>query len=114
MAEMILVEEMLTPSLRAKMQLVQSSGRSLLFLINNILDLSRIEAGTVFVERANVDLRELSEHVLGTFRSLANSKGLACDLVVDEGVPSRCVTDPLRVVQILNNLMGTAFANRAV
>lgn len=103
---MALTEEPLTPSLRAKLELLHSSGQALLYLVNNVLDLSRVESGTIVLEKAVVRLRALVQDVVQLFGGSAAAKGLECTFVIDPAVPKRIVIDPHRVSQILNNLVG--------
>lgn len=86
---------------------VQRGARDLLGLINEILDLSRIEAGRLSIEPASFDPRELLEALVAQHRSLAAQKGLRLRWR-DEGLPAEVVLDRQRVRQILTNLVGNA------
>jgi signal transduction histidine kinase len=86
---------------------VQRGGRDLLGLINEILDLSKIEAGKLTVEAAPFDPRELVEAVVAQHRSLASQKGIGLTWE-DVGAPAEVVLDQQRVRQILVNLIGNA------
>ncbi|WP_345713812.1 ATP-binding protein, partial [Kineococcus glutinatus] len=87
---------------------IHGSGSDLLALINDILDLSKVEAGKMDVNPAPVVLREVVEHVRSTFGPLAEQQGL--DLVVDvePGLPAALVTDEQRLHQVLKNLLSNA------
>jgi signal transduction histidine kinase len=87
--------------------MVRGSARHLLDLINDVLDLSKIEAGELEVSSEMFDLRELVEHVVGTVRPLAEKKGLTllAELAPNLGEVS---SDRRRVEQILLNLLGNA------
>src|SRR5205823_9381863 len=86
---------------------VQKGGRDLLGLINEILDLSKIEAGKLTVEPEPFDPRELVEAVVAQHRSLAAQKGIRFAWH-DAGAPSHVVLDRQRVRQVLVNLVGNA------
>ncbi len=86
---------------------VQRGGRDLLGLINEILDLSKIEAGKLTVEAEPFDPRELVEAVVAQHRSLAAQKGIRVGWN-DAGAPAEVILDRQRVRQILVNLIGNA------
>ena len=88
---------------------IYSSGGDLLALINEILDLTKVEAGKVRVEPREVPLSELTEAVERRFRPLATQKGLLFTVETLPGAPAWIHTDPLRLQQVLNNLLGNAF-----
>ena len=92
---------------RASLAWVQRGGRDLLGLINEILDLSKIEAGKLTVDAQAFDPRELVEAVVAQHRSLAAQKGIRLS-TRDGGTPERVVLDRQRVQQILVNLLGNA------
>ena len=87
---------------------VYESAQSLMGIINDILDISKIEAGRMEVESIEFDLNRPLEQLRGTYSQLAASKGIDFKLDVDSGVPRGLVGDPLRLMQVLNNLMGNA------
>ena len=87
--------------------MIKNSGRHLLSLINDILDLSRIEAGRVEVTTEPVDIRDLVEDVVASVRPAAESKGLSLELDVPDPAP-RLSSDRLKVRQILLNLTDNA------
>lgn len=86
---------------------VQRGGRDLLGLINEILDLSKIEAGRLTMDPQPFDPRELVESVVAQYRSLAAQKGIRFTWH-DAGAPAEVVLDRQRVSQILVNLFGNA------
>jgi HAMP domain-containing protein/signal transduction histidine kinase/CheY-like chemotaxis protein len=88
---------------------IHSSGADLLALINEILDLSKIESGTMAVEIADVTFSDLRADIRRMFSQVAEDKGL--DLVVElqEGLPDRIQTDVKRLRQVLKNLLSNAF-----
>jgi HAMP domain-containing protein/signal transduction histidine kinase/CheY-like chemotaxis protein len=99
----------LTPKQTEFAKTIHSSGNDLLMLINDILDLAKIESGTVVVDVGEVSLDNLHSYVERTFRHVAESKNL--DFVIDiEGNVSRSLhTDAKRLQQVLKNLLSNAF-----
>jgi CheY-like chemotaxis protein len=88
---------------------IHSSGTDLLWLINDILDLSKIESGTVTVEPEEITFRSLRDGVERTFHSVAEQKGLAFVVEIDNTLPRTFTSDPKRLQQILKNLLSNAF-----
>ncbi|MDH5749678.1 MAG: ATP-binding protein, partial [Rhodospirillales bacterium] len=88
--------------------IVQDSAKSLLGILNDILDFSKIEAGRVDINPEAMSLKRLLNGVVATFSSAADSKGITIDLQVDDDVPEWVKADPVRVRQILTNLVGNA------
>jgi CheY-like chemotaxis protein/two-component sensor histidine kinase len=88
---------------------IHSAGADLLTLINDILDLSKIESGTVTVEAEEITFASLREAVNRTFHSVAESKNLAFHVDIDAGLPRAFASDPKRLNQILKNLLSNAF-----
>ena len=88
---------------------IHSSGNDLLTLINDILDLSKIESGTVIVDVGEVPFRDLHDYVDRTFRHVAESKKLDFAVDVAPNIPRSLHTDAKRLQQILKNLLSNAF-----
>jgi HAMP domain-containing protein/signal transduction histidine kinase/CheY-like chemotaxis protein len=88
---------------------IHSSGTDLLMLINDILDLSKIESGTVAVDLRELRLTDLRTYVERTFRHVAEAKGLKFAVQVDPEVPPTMVTDAKRLQQVIKNLLANAF-----
>lgn len=88
---------------------IYSSGEDLLKLINDILDLSKVEAGKMDVIPENVDVRELAQYVDRSFRPIAVQKGLNFIIHIDNSLPESIISDMQRVQQIINNLLSNAF-----
>jgi len=86
---------------------IRTSGGHLLALIDDLLDLSKVEAGRLELRRASVHLSEMIEAALDTFRPQADAKALALNLAVEARLPSM-LADPVRVRQILYNLLSNA------
>ena len=89
-------------------QIIKRNGDQLLDIINDILDLSKIEAGKLDVEHQPCSPRRLVDEVLATMRVRADAKGLRLGVQFDAGVPETIQTDPIRLRQILVNLVGNA------
>jgi signal transduction histidine kinase/FixJ family two-component response regulator/HPt (histidine-containing phosphotransfer) domain-containing protein len=98
----------LTPEQREYVSAIQTSGDALLTLIGDILDLAKIEAGQLTLERQPLDLRHLVQEVVAVFRAPARSKSLRLDALVDPALPPALEGDPLRLRQVLLNLVGNA------
>ena len=92
---------------RASLTWVQRGGRDLLALINDILDLSKIEAGKLAIAPETFNPVELAASVQGQHRPLAEPKGLAL-VLTDDGAPEQVVLDRQRTRQIIVNLVGNA------
>jgi HAMP domain-containing protein/signal transduction histidine kinase/CheY-like chemotaxis protein len=99
----------LTPKQRDFAKTIHSSGNDLLMLINDILDLSKIESGTVVVDVSEVRLEELLGFVERTFRHVAESKGVDFHIRAGVDLPKSLFTDAKRLQQILKNLLSNAF-----
>lgn len=89
-------------------KVIQSSGSSLLSLIDEILDLSKIEAGKMELEYEHVALTDLRNDLLSLFLPIVDEKDLALMIEIEEGIPSYVETDRLRVEQVLRNLLSNA------
>lgn len=87
---------------------VRQSGEHLLQIINEILDLSKIEAGKMSVESNPIDLKALVDDVVVGMRLNASEKGLSIESTYEPGCPIWILSDPLRLKQILTNLVGNA------
>ncbi len=104
----LLADTTLTPEQRQYVTVFQRAGANLLGLINDILDLSKVEAGQMELESVDFDLAEVIGRVLELTRAKASMKGLDVGFELREGVPRMLVGDPLRLRQILLNLLGNA------
>ena len=88
---------------------IHASGNDLLALINDILDLSKIESGTVIVDVGEVALRDLHDYVERTFRHVAEAKKLEFEVDRAPNLPRTIQTDAKRLQQIIKNLLSNAF-----
>jgi CheY-like chemotaxis protein len=87
---------------------IHSAGSDLLQLIDDILDLSKVEAGKMDVDVERIELRRLLDYVEATFRPLTTQKGLAFTVRTEPGVPGELLTDDARLRQVLRNLLSNA------
>jgi PAS domain S-box-containing protein len=87
---------------------IRENGQALLDLIGDILDLSQIEADRMMLEKADCPLRQVIDSVLGMLRLRAEQKGLGLDVDYAFPLPETIYTDPVRLRQVLANLIGNA------
>jgi len=99
----------LTPKQVEFAKTIHSSGNDLLMLINDILDLSKIESGTVVVDVNDLRLSDLQLYVERTFRHVAEAKSVDFMIHTGMNLPTSMVTDVKRLQQILKNLLSNAF-----
>jgi CheY-like chemotaxis protein/HAMP domain-containing protein/GAF domain-containing protein len=90
-------------------QTIHASGTDLLTLINDILDLSKVEAGKMEVEPADVPMNEMKDFVERTFRPVADQKNIKFVVDIAPDVPSPIYTDKQRLQQVIKNLLSNAF-----
>jgi signal transduction histidine kinase/CheY-like chemotaxis protein len=98
----------LSPSQRERLDVIRQSGETLLAILNDVLDLSKIEAGKLELEAGRFDLAELAESVVAAFSAVAEERGLAFELAIDPRARGVYAGDPTRVRQILFNLVSNA------
>jgi len=110
----LLIDGKLTQQQRRFAEMAHSSGQMLLSIINDILDFSKIEAGEMELDSATFSIRTLVEDALGLFAGMAQRKGVELACLVHQDVPSLLVGDPVRLRQILMNLIsnGVKFTER--
>ncbi|MCD6078866.1 MAG: response regulator [Ramlibacter sp.] len=104
----LLLDEQLPPDVRQHADLIDRSAHSLLALVNDILDVSKIEAGQMEIESVAFDLHELIEDLATLYRLRATEKSLLFRVHVDAAVPRYIEADPTRIRQVLVNLLGNA------
>ncbi|MEI8259719.1 MAG: ATP-binding protein, partial [Deltaproteobacteria bacterium] len=98
----------LTEDQKESAAVIFGSGNDLLNLINEILDLSKIEAGRMDLRMESVDVADIAQMIVRQFDHMARSQGLKLVVKIEDGVPERIVTDPNRLGQVLKNLVGNA------
>ena len=102
------LETDLTHEQRDYLEIVKSSSDSLLRVINDILDFSKIEAGKLLIETISFDLAQVTGELLKALAMQAHAKGLELVSEVDPATPMRVLGDPVRLRQVLMNLLGNA------
>lgn len=104
----LLAEGELVPSQRSLVDISRQSGDALISLINDILDMSRLEAGQLALRRSVFALRPLLNGALEMLRPLAGRRGITLRLVLDDALPLLLYADPVRLRQVLLNLLSNA------
>ncbi|QCR22509.1 ATP-binding protein [Pontibacter sp. SGAir0037] len=105
---LMMQEETLPQEHKESLNTIHFSSQNLLNLINNILDISKIEAAKVEVESINFQLRSLLKKIHQSLSIQANEKHLNFDLCIDDKVPALLEGDPAKLTQVLNNLLSNA------
>jgi HAMP domain-containing protein/signal transduction histidine kinase/DNA-binding response OmpR family regulator len=99
----------LSPKQTEYAKTIHSSGNDLLMLINDILDLSKIESGTVVLDVGELRFADLNNYVERTFRHVAESKEVSFTVEMDPTLPRTLTTDSKRLQQVIKNLLSNAF-----
>lgn len=99
----------LTPDQVQSAQIIYKGGSDLLYLINQVLDLSKIEAGKIMIEFGLVHSVNIREEILSTFNAVANDKKLAFDVSIHPDFPAQIETDRFRLMQIVKNMLSNSF-----
>lgn len=101
-------ETRLTPEQHEFFELIAASGDAILTLVNDLLDLSKMEAGMLGIESISFDLMHTLDDVAATFKAPFQEKGLTLEMEKDPSLPARVSGDPGRLRQILVNLLANA------
>jgi signal transduction histidine kinase len=104
----VMARDTLTLPQRERLEVISESGEALLALLNNVLDLSKIEAGQMAVEAVPFELENILGSAQATFAPLAEARGVGLELMLDEGVRGRFQGDPNRLRQVIFNLVSNA------
>ncbi|HEX8648808.1 MAG TPA: response regulator [Thermoleophilaceae bacterium] len=104
----LLLESPLDDEQREYARLLHTSGETLMAIVNEILDLSKIEAGKVEIDRMEFGLTDAVEDVGELFAERAHSKGVELSVLVESDVPARAIGDEVRIRRILGNLVANA------
>lgn len=107
MAELLNKTE-LTDKQKSFLNAINISSENLLQIINDILDFSKIEAGKLEIEEKDFELKNLIDDLIKTIRFKADEKGIQLKVLIDENIPKQILGDPLRLNQILINLVSNA------
>lgn len=89
-------------------EVIRSSGDNLLAIINDVLDVSKIEAGQMIIDATEFDLAQITASVADVYRIRLYNRGIAFAVSVDADIPERLIGDPTRIRQVLMNLLGNA------
>jgi len=110
----LLLESQLTEEQRSHLETMRNSGEILLSLINNVLDLSKLESEKLKIEEIPFNLHKSFNTVLKLMKLRADEKGISLDLKIEPNIPIQVLGDPTRLEQILLNLIGNAvkFTNK--
>ncbi len=104
----VLAGDELTPAQKERVNVISESGATLTALLNDVLDISKIEAGKLEIAQIDGDLSQTVERVRQLFISRAGERGLTVALEVADNVPRRLRYDPVRVRQCVSNLVSNA------
>lgn len=107
-AVQLLEREALPPRAGEFVQVIARSGASLRDLLNDVLDLTKIEAGHMTLDMVDIRLDDLAGRLVGPFEAQAAARGLAMEIVRANPLPERVTTDPLRLGQIVQNFLSNA------
>lgn len=98
----------INPEQKENLMMVKNSAITLLNIINDILDFSKLEAGKVAIEKIRFNLPDIVQRVVKPLRVQAMEKGIDVDVKIHEGVPQYVHGDPVRISQVLSNLISNA------
>jgi len=104
----LLSETQLNPEQQEYVRVFHGAGESLLEIINDILDISKVEAGQLNLEKVEFDLGELMENTAQMMAVRAHEKGLELNCQIGPNLPTAVVGDPVRLRQVITNLVGNA------
>ena len=104
----LLLDSELTAHQRDYLERIHLAATALLGVLNDILDYSKIEAGQMHLEAIPMRLTDVIATVRSLFAIQAEKKGLTLDFIIDPAIPALLRGDPLRLLQVLNNLVGNA------
>jgi PAS domain S-box-containing protein len=108
MAQAIAADDDITAVQRERLEVIRQSGQSLLAILNDVLDLSKVEAGKLALEHGRFEVGALAQSAQATFSAIAEAKGLTFDLTIDRAAQGVYEGDQVRVRQILWNLVSNA------
>jgi|GEM_PF-1459094 len=104
----LLLEDNPSPAQAENLHALHFSAKNLLALVNDVLDVAKLEAGKVFLEAIPFRLDTLLADIVATYRHLAAQKGIGLELVLAPYTPDTVVSDPVRITQVLTNLISNA------
>ena len=104
----LLLEDKLTLKQQENLKLLKFSGENLLTIINDILDFSKIEANKIEIENVDFDLKEIVQRTVSMMEHRVSGKNVKVQAFFDSTLPQYLKGDPVRIVQIITNLLGNA------
>jgi CheY-like chemotaxis protein/HPt (histidine-containing phosphotransfer) domain-containing protein/two-component sensor histidine kinase len=104
----LILDTDLSPNQYSYLQKVHSSSKSLLNILNDVLDFAKIEAGKLEVTKSPIKLSDLLNESIDLFKVTTTEKGISLRCSIDENVPEYIIADPHRLSQVLNNLISNA------
>jgi len=104
----LLLQDKFLPGQKDQLSILKYSSEHMLSLINDILDLSKLEADRILLEKAHVDIAELIHKISSPFIPQYGRKGVAFEVKVDKKLKSSVLADPTRLNQVLTNLLSNA------
>ncbi len=106
-ANLLLTENVASEQVQ-NLQTLKFSAESLMYLINDILDFSKIDAGKIELESTEFNLAQLLVNIKQSFQTKAEEQGLKLNLMIDPLLPQNLIGDPIRIAQIISNLVSNA------
>ncbi len=104
----LLLQEEALPQQKEHLDILRFSSEHMLQLVNEVLDLSKLDAQKIKLETIAVDFRQFVRHLVSSFKNQCQAKGLNFELFIDETIKNDIVTDPTRLNQVLTNLLSNA------
>ena len=104
----LLLQEDALPQQQEHLDILRFSSEHMLRLVNEVLDLSKLDAQKIKLEKMAVDFREFINNIASGFKNQCQSKGLDFNIIIEERVKNRIITDPTRLNQVLTNLLSNA------
>ena len=108
MNQLLLESGALSPVQREYGEIVRDSAESMRVIVNDILDFSKIEAGLMPIDLVPMDLTRIIRETVALFQELGRAKGLELRILIEDGFPRAIYGDPVRIRQILSNLLSNA------
>ncbi|WP_172807306.1 response regulator [Endozoicomonas ascidiicola] len=102
------INDELSPDQHSRLELAHQSGARLVKLLNNMLDLARLESGKTVVDQVPFNLKKVLEESVMVMGQKAHMKGIPLTCQIDPALPATLMGDPIRITQVVNNLLGNA------
>lgn len=104
----LLLQEEALPQQQEHLDILKFSSEHMLRLVNEVLDLSKLDAQKIKLEKITVDFRQFIHNISSTFKNQCQAKGLNFSVLIDENIKNDIVIDPTRLNQVLTNLLSNA------